>query len=62
MTKAYLAMNLKKDITVSVLGVKKTIAFDYLDGLQGVMLVFDTEQNARKYTDGALSILEIIKQ
>jgi hypothetical protein len=60
MTNAYLAMLMKKDIAIEVMGIEKTLPFDFADGLIGMMPVFDTPENARKYSpDKEIQIIAI---
>jgi hypothetical protein len=56
----YLSMCMKRDITINVLGLERTLPFDFADGLIGMMPVFDTPENARKYSpDKEIQIIAI---
>jgi len=59
---AYLAMELKRNIDISAFGIERTVPFDYLDGLIGVMLVFNSREAAEKYTDGEILTVETIEK
>jgi hypothetical protein len=46
----FLSMCMKPDIAINVMGLERTVPFDFADGLIGMMPVFDTAENAKKYS------------
>lgn len=55
----YLAMMLKKDIVVEAFGNEYTLPFDFADGLIGMVPVFDTIENAKKYAGDGKEIITV---
>lgn len=56
----WLALSLKKDATVSVLGQEKILPLSEIaDGCCGVLLAFDTREQAVEYVGDGGSIIQI---
>ena len=56
----YLVCSIKKEIAVTSIFGKSNIKVSWADGMIGVLPVFDTQENAKKYADGsAAAIVEI---
>lgn len=59
--RAYISMVLRRDITVEVMGLERKLPFDWADGMLGMMPVFDSEENARKWSNADITICEIVE-
>lgn len=57
----YMAMCLKESADVQIGNMQQTLKMNWSDGMIGVLPVFDTAENARKYAGDKIQIIAIAK-